>query len=132
MLALGSMGAAPARDGAPSDDNVELLAFGHIHNYTEGFFFPGTVPCEDFNCPVVPLTVEQGNDVRVTGLDEEAHQVTSLQKKGRGKSRRPLFQSELVGRGQSAIVETSKLEPGSYRFRCNVHPKMLGVLEVAG
>jgi len=130
VVALGWTSAAPARQDSAADDSVEVFGFGHVHEHTEGWFFPGTVPCEDFNCTSVPLTITRGTDIKFTGMDEEAHQMTSFDKKGRGKKKRPVFKSALVAQGQSDIIETSKLKPGTYRFHCNVHPAMLGVLEI--
>jgi hypothetical protein len=70
-----------------------------------------------------------GSKVSYTNLDNVLHDVTAADK---GADGRPLFQSKLIGLGESAAVEgTEKLESGkSYGFYCSVHPGMKGTLRV--
>jgi azurin len=50
----------------------------------------------------------------------------------RGSDGRPLFQSKLIGLGETATVDgVEKLQSGkSYGFFCTVHPGMRGTLIV--
>lgn len=77
--------------------------------------------------PVVP--VNAGNQVSYVNLDIVQHDVTSVDK---GPDGRPLFQSKLIGLGESTTIPgTEKLESGKqYAFYCSVHPGMKGTLVV--
>ncbi|HEV3229233.1 MAG TPA: PQQ-binding-like beta-propeller repeat protein [Solirubrobacteraceae bacterium] len=70
-----------------------------------------------------------GGKLSFTNLDVVQHDVTS---DDHGPDGRPLFQSKLVGLGESAVVTgTDKLQSGkSYAFYCSVHPGMRGTLVV--
>jgi plastocyanin len=103
-----------------------LIGAGHLHGQSEGFFFPGELPCE--GCPTIPVEIEQGTNIEFRGMDEEVHQVTAKKK----RAGRPLFKSAPVKDGATALVLTGRLKPGSYEFFCFFHPEMRGVLEVTG
>jgi outer membrane protein assembly factor BamB len=70
-----------------------------------------------------------GSKVSYTNLDNVLHDVTATEK---GADGRPLFQSKLIGLGESTPVEgTEKLASGkSYSFYCSIHPGMKGTLAV--
>ena len=70
-----------------------------------------------------------GNKVSYTNLDNVQHDVTATDK---GADGRPLFQSKLIGLGESTPIEgTEKLAAGkSYSFYCSVHPGMKGTIAV--
>ncbi|HEX6713697.1 MAG TPA: plastocyanin/azurin family copper-binding protein, partial [Thermoleophilaceae bacterium] len=70
-----------------------------------------------------------GNKVSYTNVDNVLHDVTAADK---GPDGRPLFQSKLIGLGESAPVDgTEKLAAGkSYGFYCSVHPGMKGTIAV--
>jgi len=105
-------------------DNETLIGAGHAHGTgQEGFFLPGAI-CEQ--CPVIPLEIEQGSNVEFTGMDEEQHRVVSKAKR-RGV---PVFLSKGVANGDSTVMKTSHLKPGTYDFYCAFHTAMTGVLEV--
>jgi outer membrane protein assembly factor BamB len=77
-----------------------------------------------------PLVVSfSGNKVSYTNVDNVLHDVTASDKAPDG---RPLFQSKLIGLGESAPIEgTEKLAAGkSYGFYCSVHPGMKGTIQV--
>jgi polyvinyl alcohol dehydrogenase (cytochrome) len=77
-----------------------------------------------------PLVVSfNGSKVTYTNVDNVLHDVTASDKGGDG---RPLFQSKLIGLGESAPIEgTEKLAAGkSYGFYCSVHPGMKGTIQV--
>ncbi|MGI8408234.1 MAG: cupredoxin domain-containing protein, partial [Actinomycetota bacterium] len=116
---------------APTASGADLLAgepvligAGHYHGQTEGYFFPGQLPCA--GCPTMALSIKQGSNVEFKGLDEEAHQVVSVKK----VRRRPLFASSPVKDGASTMMLTERVKPGQYPFFCFFHPEMRGVLEV--
>ncbi|MEA2492393.1 MAG: hypothetical protein QOJ29_304, partial [Thermoleophilaceae bacterium] len=70
----------------------------------------------------------KGNKVSYTNLDNVQHDVTATDK---GPDGRVLFQSKLIGLGESTPIEgTEKLAPGSYSFYCSVHPGMKGTIAV--
>jgi outer membrane protein assembly factor BamB len=70
-----------------------------------------------------------GSKVSYTNLDNVLHDVTAADK---GADGRPLFQSKLIGLGESTPVDgTEKLEAGkTYGFYCSIHPGMKGTLSV--
>jgi hypothetical protein len=77
-----------------------------------------------------PLVIDfAGNKVSYTNLDNVLHDVTATDK---GADGRPLFQSKLIGLGESAAIDgTERLAAGkSYGFYCSVHPGMKGTLQV--
>jgi outer membrane protein assembly factor BamB len=71
---------------------------------------------------------QQGGKVTYLNLDNVQHDVNSTLK---GKDGRPLFQSKLIGLGESApVVGADKVPAGTYEFYCSVHPGMRGQLVV--
>jgi outer membrane protein assembly factor BamB/plastocyanin len=70
-----------------------------------------------------------GGKLSFANLDVVQHDVTA---QDRGSDGRPLFQSKLIGLGETAPVEgVEKLQSGkSYAFYCTVHPGMRGTLVV--
>jgi outer membrane protein assembly factor BamB len=77
-----------------------------------------------------PLVISfSSNKVSYTNVDNVLHDVTASDK---GPDGRPLFQSKLIGLGESAPIDgTEKLAAGkSYGFYCSVHPGMKGTIQV--
>jgi plastocyanin len=77
-----------------------------------------------------PVMVSQGGgSLSFANLDVAQHDVTAMQKGSNGK---PLFQSPLIGFGQTAVVEgADELDAGqTYDFFCSIHPGMRGQLIV--
>jgi plastocyanin len=69
-----------------------------------------------------------GGTLSFTNLDVVQHDVTATDK---GPDGRPLFQSKLIGLGESAPVNgVEKLKAGSYSFYCSIHPGMKGTLAI--
>jgi polyvinyl alcohol dehydrogenase (cytochrome) len=70
-----------------------------------------------------------GSKVSYTNVDNVLHDVTATDK---GPDGRPLFQSKLIGLGESTSVDgTEKLAAGkTYSFYCSIHPGMKGTLAV--
>jgi len=124
-ISAGSGGASTAVDA-----DASLYAFGHVHQLeNDGFFFPGTTICPPGGCTAVTvLEVEQGSNVTFMNFDEEPHQVAA--DKNAKKTRRPLFFSDAIGRGDETKIVTANLKPGSYPFHCVIHLSMKGTLVV--
>jgi polyvinyl alcohol dehydrogenase (cytochrome) len=77
-----------------------------------------------------PVMITQpGGPLSFVNLDVAQHDVTAEEKDSNG---RPLFQSRLVGLGESAPVEgLDRVQSGeTYRFYCSIHPGMQGSLIV--
>jgi plastocyanin len=70
-----------------------------------------------------------GGSLSFTNLDVVQHDVTA---NDNGPDGRPLFQSKLIGLGETAVVTgAEKLPAGrSYGFYCSLHPGMKGTLAV--
>jgi polyvinyl alcohol dehydrogenase (cytochrome) len=70
-----------------------------------------------------------GGKLSFTNFDIVQHDVTA---DDNGADGRPLFQSKLIGLGESATVDgVDKLQSGrSYTFHCSLHPGMHGTLTV--
>lgn len=105
-------GAGFALPGAPAQ-----AADGAI--LTAGFqFIPPTV------------VVAEGDGLQHTNADIAPHNVVSTQVDANNK---PLFESPLIGVAKTAAVTgVPDLAAGSYPFFCELHPNMIGTLEVRG
>jgi outer membrane protein assembly factor BamB/plastocyanin len=69
-----------------------------------------------------------GGSLTFLNMDIVQHDVTATDK---GPDGRPLFQSKLIGLGETAPVSgVEKLKAGSYTFFCSIHPGMKGTLAV--
>jgi glucose/arabinose dehydrogenase/plastocyanin/type 1 glutamine amidotransferase len=73
------------------------------------------------------VTLTKGSSLTFTNLDAFAHNVASVDLDPDGQR---LFASSNIGTGTTAVEGTDRLEPGSYKFLCTVHPSMVGTLEV--
>jgi plastocyanin len=62
--------------------------------------------------------VPQGNNIEWTNNDDVAHTVTSSADGG------ATFDSSLINSGAKYLLDTSKLNPGTYEYMCIVHPWM--------
>lgn len=77
------------------------------------------------------FTIDQGTVATFQNLDPGAapHDVTAVDRRA-GK---PLFSSAIINLGQTPVLGTDQLAPGTYRFFCTVHPtQMSGELVVTG
>jgi len=75
------------------------------------------------------LTVTQGQTILVDNVDAMPHTVTN----GEGASDEnagKLFDTSIINGGESAVMETADIEPGTYNYYCTVHPYMTGTLIV--
>lgn len=62
--------------------------------------------------------VPAGNNIEWTNYDDVAHTVTSASDAG------STFDSSLINAGEKYLLDTSKLQPGTYEYICIVHPWM--------
>jgi plastocyanin len=62
--------------------------------------------------------VPAGNNIEWTNNDSVAHTVTSAKDAGN------TFDSSLINAGEKYLLDTSKLQPGTYEYMCIVHPWM--------
>lgn len=75
------------------------------------------------------VTIDQGERLTFRNNDVPRHDVTS---EATGDVNGYLFQSELVGNGETTFVEGSQyLTTGSYPFICSIHSQMKGTLTVS-
>lgn len=83
----------------------------------------------DVREPEVPLEVVGGGTLVYSNLDPvDWHTITAYDLDENGD---PLFESDLLGQGQSEIIDgVEDLPLGDYRFHCRIHSGMDGVLRV--
>lgn len=74
------------------------------------------------------ISVQPGQPVNFANLDIALHDVTASEL----VKKRPIFQSELIGLGETGPVEgTENVQSGrSYGFFCSIHPGMRGTINV--
>jgi plastocyanin len=75
------------------------------------------------------LTVKQGDRIVVDNADAMPHTVTN----GEGPSDTDsgtLFDTSIINGGESAVIDTAGIEPGTYNYYCTVHPYMTGSLTI--
>ncbi|MGD1835233.1 MAG: cupredoxin domain-containing protein [Nitrososphaeraceae archaeon] len=75
------------------------------------------------------LTVKQGQTILADNVDVVPHTVTS----GTGPSDATsgqIFDTGIIMAGESAVMDTSGIEPGTYDYYCTVHPYMVGKLTI--
>jgi plastocyanin len=70
--------------------------------------------------------VPAGNNIEWTNNDDVAHTVTSSADAG------ATFDSSLINAGEKYLLDTSKLQPGTYEYLCIVHPWMMASFEYGG
>ncbi|MGQ0606718.1 MAG: cupredoxin domain-containing protein [Candidatus Nitrosotenuis sp.] len=68
--------------------------------------------------------VPTGNNIEWTNNDEVAHTVTSAADAGN------TFDSSLINAGGKYLLDTSKLQPGTYEYMCIVHPWMIASFDL--
>jgi len=77
------------------------------------------VVIKDFMFTPMSLTIKAGSTVTWTNKDEEPHTVVSDA---------GLFRSGAMDTGESFMFKFDK--PGTYRFACSIHPRMVGTIVV--
>lgn len=75
------------------------------------------------------LSVKQGETVLVDNVDAMPHTVTNGEGPSDSTSGK-IFDTSIINGGESAVLETTDVEPGTYTYYCTVHPYMTGSLTV--
>jgi len=79
------------------------------------------VDIQGFAFSPASLTVKKGDLVQFTNLDSSPHTVVSLTGK---------FESSSLVQNASYNLETANLAPGTYAYKCGIHPSMRGTIVV--
>lgn len=79
----------------------------------------GTVTIKNFDFAPMTLSVSAGTTVTWHNDDEEPHTVVSQD---------GLFRSAAIDGGESFSFKFSK--PGTYKYLCTIHPRMVGTIVV--
>jgi plastocyanin len=89
-----------------------------------------TITSRDMAFDQASLTIEAGSasSLRLVNEDAAPHNVAIYSDESATES---LFIGELIT-GTSIVYELPALEPGTYFFRCDLHPEMNGALTVQG
>lgn len=80
---------------------------------------PTRIVVKDFMFNPTPLTVKAGSTVTWTNMDDEPHTVVSDT---------GVFKSGGMDTNESFSYKFDK--PGTYRFTCSIHPRMVGTIVV--
>jgi plastocyanin len=75
------------------------------------------------------LTVTKGNTIDVNNVDTMPHTVTNGESSTDPNSAK-LFDTGIIMGGESAKLDTSAIDPGTYPYYCIVHPYMTGNLTI--
>ena len=98
---------------------IAMLWFGTIIRSHAAAPGATRITMKDFMFSPVPLTVHAGSTVTWTNLDDEPH--TAVSDTG-------LFRSGAMDTNESFSFKFN--EPGTYRFTCSIHPRMVGTVIV--
>ncbi|MEK7638010.1 MAG: cupredoxin domain-containing protein [Patescibacteria group bacterium] len=122
--AVGSVSPAPSATPSPTPSRTPLgtpvsasPTPGLIVNEVKFY----TVVIQNFAFVPTTLTVKKGDLIQFTNLDSSNHTVTSLTGK---------FESGSMPQNASWDLETANMAPGTYEYRCNIHPTMRGTIVV--
>ena len=75
------------------------------------------------------LTVKKGETILVDNVDTMPHTVTNG-KSGSDPTSGKLFDTSIINGGDSAEMDTSAIDAGTYPYYCMVHPYMTGSLTI--
>jgi len=75
------------------------------------------------------LTVTKGNTITVNNVDTMPHTVTNGETSTDPNSAK-IFDTSIIMGGESAEIDTSSIDPGTYPYYCMVHPYMTGSLTI--
>jgi plastocyanin len=81
-----------------------------------------------FDTATVTLQAGEARTMRLVNLENAPHNVAIYVDESASQS---LFVGELINRGE-IVYQLPPLEPGTYFFRCDLHPEMKGSLVVGG
>lgn len=75
------------------------------------------------------VTVKKGETILVDNVDTMPHTVTNG-KSGSDPTSGKIFDTSIINGGDSAEMDTSTIDAGTYPYYCMVHPYMTGTLTV--
>jgi cytochrome c oxidase subunit 2 len=75
------------------------------------------------------LTVKKGDTILVDNVDTMPHSVTNGESASDPNSAK-IFDTGIIMGGESAELETSNVDAGTYTYYCSVHPYMTGSLTI--
>jgi plastocyanin len=75
------------------------------------------------------LTVKKGDTILVDNVDTMPHSVTNGESASDPNSAK-IFDTGIIMGGESAELETSNVDAGTYPYYCSVHPYMTGSLTI--
>jgi plastocyanin len=81
-----------------------------------------------FDTATVSLEAGEARTIRLVNLESLPHNVAIYVD---GSASQSLFVGELINMGE-IVYQLPPLEPGTYFFRCDLHPEMKGSLVVGG
>ena len=105
-----------------SPANIELETTNPILNILEGAAIMGNP-----NYEPKELTVSKGSTIIVNNTDTMPHTITngeSVSDPNTGNT----FDTSIIMGGESAQIDTSNIDMGTYPYYCTVHPYMRGTL----
>ncbi len=82
----------------------------------------------EFDASVIEAPAGEPFTIVFTNNETEPHNVAVFVSEG-GES---IVAGNIIGEGETDEVEVEALEPGTYYFRCDVHPEMEGSIVVEG
>jgi plastocyanin len=82
----------------------------------------------EFDQETITISAGSAWSLQLVNEDAAPHNVAIYADKSAGKS---LFVGELIS-STTTVYQVPALEPGTYLFRCDLHPEMNGTLEVEG
>ena len=98
---------------------VGLMYAVHTGPLTAATTDPTKIVVKDFMFTPMSLTVKAGSTVTWANMDEEPHTVVS---------NTGLFHSGALDTNESFSFKFDK--PGTYKFACSIHPRMVGTIIV--
>ena len=75
------------------------------------------------------LTAKNGDTITVNNVDTLPHTVTNGES-GSDFNSGKIFDTSIINGGDSAEIDTSNIDAGTYPFYCMVHPYMTGILTI--
>jgi cytochrome c oxidase subunit II len=132
-----AVGTQPSADTATSDtsgnattattsegESTQQAAAGVTLTILEGSSIQGNPDFEPDE-----LTVKKGDTILVDNVDTMPHSVTNGESATDPNSAK-IFDTSIIMGGESAELETSNVDAGTYPYYCSVHPYMTGSLIV--
>jgi plastocyanin len=109
---------------APSQTTTTTAAAGLTLTILEGSSIQGTPDYDPDE-----LTVKKGETILVDNVDTMPHTVTNGES-GSDPTSGKIFDTSIINGGDSAEMDTSTIDAGTYPYYCMVHPYMTGSLTI--